>query len=149
MSKSKLQPDQKSTVKTRNRYLQRKTNYYHRYKMLKNYENIYRLLFLKKNHFCIAGVYQTTHPGQPDIAKLYLESRYFNLKRNLKDTFQFGKIVAQNLNMLFEKKVLNPEKTLILDLKNHKKIVYKEFIAGIHEVLNKNIQNTFLNEFKS
>lgn len=142
-NKNKTKDESRISIKTRARYVNKKTLYKHRYKMLKNYEKIYRLLLVKKNRYCIAGLYDTVHPGKPDIALLYLESRYFNLKTNLSERYEFGKLVGLNINKLLEEKKIDGSKILVLDLKGQKKINYQEFIKGVKETLDKSLKYTF------
>lgn len=130
-------------LKNRKRFISKKTNYYTRYKMLKNYEKIYRLTFEKKNHYCLSGLYKTLSPEVPDKAEYYSESRYFNLKTNLLDTYEFGKIVGKDLSEKFSKKALDLNRVLVLDLRNHKKINYSNFIKGVTQTLNPAINRAF------
>lgn len=135
--------NQKFTIKDRARYLNQRTNYYARHRMLKNYESVFRLLFKKKNSYCLVGLYDTHNPGAPDRALYYAESRYFNLKKNLSGNYAFGLIVAKDLNKMIEDKKLPLNKTLALDLKNKKKINYGEFIRGLNQVLDPALKRAF------
>lgn len=132
----------RDTIKSTKRYKMDLTNYYHRKKMLTNYEQIYRLTFLKKNKYVCSGLYETKSPDRPDFAHFYLESRFFIkdtnskiLSKNLTDNAIFGNIVGKKINELLAAKKI-AAKRIALDLGGHKKIIYKPFIDGVFEALN-------------
>lgn len=134
----------RDTVVGRKRCISKKTDYRHRYKMLKNYEKIYRLTFLKKNNYCVAGLYQTYDPAQSDKCLFCFDSRFFNLKTNLKDNYAFGLLVAEKINYLKNKsKLFDVNKFIVLDLKKHKNIIYSEFVRALKEKLDPGISYTF------
>ena len=121
------------------------TNYYHRYKTLKNYDQIVRLVLYKRGRTLNAGIYNTEDLEKPDVCLKSWDSRVllkdFEPKKipysiGIQREINFGKRIAKTVNLLLEEDqrfnlVVN-KKRLVLDLGDRKRRRFEPFVVGFN-----------------
>ena len=124
------------------------TDYKHRLKMLKNYQNLLRIYLGKKNNYYLCGFYQTLDPKKGDVCYGYYESRWLefkgeNLTSNQRSLKLFGTLIAQEL---INKDIVHnfTSKKIILDFGGRrKKLSFKPFLEGLGSKLTDNLKKNF------
>jgi len=126
------------SLKHRKRYKLGLTDYYHREKMLKNYDKVIRVYLKKKRNYYCASLIETPVLNKPDKVALYLESRWFQniekkaLKNTLYDAYLFGCLMGAQI---IERDLLINKKNFILDLGRNKKRIFSTFLLGLSKTL--------------
>lgn len=134
------------SVNNRQRAKKGRTDYYHRKRLLTQYQNYTRVRFGKKLNYYYVGLYQTEDPSRPDRCLFYAESRWIRcngqtVHTNLNTSFEFSRLCALKFNEL------NLERDLILDLSRRKRIQYKPFLFGLLQNLSPQLRQRFHHGF--